>query len=455
MADVTILEPMSTGDVIDRAVRLYRRNFAPLVSITAVPSVLGYIVSLLFWSGLGEFERGGGMTGGAVVFMALGAIGYPIWLFVLLITIAGLSRVIGDHVMLEEAITFGKCASAIRRRFKDILLMGLLSLVAMVAIYMAVSAIVLVLILIVGIVAGVFAAAGMPPTVIGVLVGLIAIGAIAAAIFLILVILVRITFLPQVVMLEGQTAGNALTRAINLGKGNWHRFGAIVLFGYFVSLSMLAALLLPVLALLQLSGQANSEFFSGQGWNAIYGACNQIASLLVLPIWIISITLLYFDSRVRKEAYDLELLAREIAPGFYWQPPVQTSAFGYQMATPAGEGRSFTQTSPLGLAGYGMPPRVPPSPAPPRDYSPRDYSETSEAAGRREERPGLNGGNAFESSEGGTESGGVPAMPIIRAPGEAGGIAIPQDTIGAASATCWKCAATLEADSRFCGICGS
>ncbi|HVF91852.1 MAG TPA: zinc ribbon domain-containing protein [Blastocatellia bacterium] len=448
MADVTILEPMSTGDVIDRAVRLYRRNFTPLVSISAVPSVLGYIVSLLFWSGLGELERGRGMTPGAVVFMALGAIGYPIWLFVLLMTIAGLSRVVGDHVMLEESITFRKCASAIRRRFKDILLMALLSLVAVVAIYMAVSAIIFVLILIVGIVAGVFAAAGMPPTVIGLLVGFVAIVAIAAAIFLILVILVRITFLPQVVMLEGQSAGNALTRAINLGKGNWHRFGAIVLFGYFVSLSMLAALLLPVLALLQLSGQATSEFFSGQGWNAIYGACNQIASLLVLPIWIISITLLYFDSRVRKEAYDLELLAREIAPGFYWQPPVQTSAFGYQMAAPAGDGRAFTQTSPLGLAGYGRQTGFA------GHAPPGEHPEASEAASRVDEPVESRRANGIESSQEAVGSSGALA-PQAWAPGDAEGSETPREAGGAASPTCWKCGAGLDAAGRFCGNCGA
>ena len=139
------------------------------------------------------------------------------------------------------------------------------------------------------------------------------------------------------------------------------------------------------MAVLYMSGLVSSEFFAGQSWNAIYGACSQLANLLVLPIWIIALTLLYFDSRVRKEAYDLELLAREIAPGFYWQPLAQPSAFGYQMASSTSGGREFTQTSPLGLAGYGARPYPSPPPVageaeekraePPPDEAPRRSRE--------------------------------------------------------------------------------
>jgi hypothetical protein len=78
----------------------------------------------------------------------------------------------------------------------------------------------------------------------------------------------------------------------------------------------------------------------------------------VLPIWIVSFTLLYFDSRVRKEAYDLELLAREVSPGFYWQPVARPPVFGYYQHPGFAYQRAYVQTSPLGLAGY-MPPPAP------------------------------------------------------------------------------------------------
>ncbi|HSE38440.1 MAG TPA: hypothetical protein VLG74_14140, partial [Blastocatellia bacterium] len=95
----------------------------------------------------------------------------------------------------------------------------------------------------------------------------------------------------------------------------------------------------------------------GPIWSILYTSFGQISNLLSLPIWIVSFTLLYFDSRVRKEAYDLDLIAREINPGFVWQPAMRPSAFGYQIPPRLDPGREYVQTSPLGLAGYRPPTR--------------------------------------------------------------------------------------------------
>jgi hypothetical protein len=96
----------------------------------------------------------------------------------------------------------------------------------------------------------------------------------------------------------------------------------------------------------------SAEFMVSPTWNILYTSFSQLSNLLCLPIWIISYTLLYFDSRVRKEAYDLELLAREVNPGFYWQPQNQPRVMGYQMPYAPNAGRQYVQTSPLGLAGW-------------------------------------------------------------------------------------------------------
>jgi hypothetical protein len=159
-------------------------------------------------------------------------------------------------------------------------------------------------------------------------------------------------------MIEGETAGSALGRAVRLGKGNWYRVGAILLFTYFVSLSLLSAFTLPVVAGLYLAGYSMAEFITSPGWTIVYSSFRDISSLLSFPIWIVSFTLLYFDSRVRKEAYDLELLAREVAPGFYWQPALQTAG---PPPTPLARERVYVQTSPLGLAGFGREPASAPS----------------------------------------------------------------------------------------------
>ena len=358
MPNFTVLEPMSTGDVIDRSVRLYRRNFTSLVAIVSVPTLIGYVASLMFWYGYTNLFLTTATTSAApndaMGMLAVGFLGYIIWLFTLLLTISGLSRVVGDHLMMGEPITFRKCFSAARRKLGDITVMGLLGLAILVGMYIAVVMVIFILILIVGMVAGIVVSAQLPQwavTLIMVILGLIA---IAAALIVISFIVARVVFLPQVVMIEGESAGAAASRASWLGRGNWYRVGSIVLFTYFVSMSLMWALMLPVLATLYLSGMVGDDFFYSSTWNVFYISFKDLSSMLALPIWIVSFTLLYFDSRVRKEAYDIELLAREVAPGFYWQsPPVAA-----QGLTGFIQGRAYLQTGPLGLGGITFSPPV-------------------------------------------------------------------------------------------------
>ncbi len=440
MASFTILEPMSTGDVIDRAVRLYRRNFTPLLQITAVPTLIGWIVSVMFWYGytsvLTSASGSRGLPASALVMLILGVLGYPVWMFAMLLTVSGLCRVVGDHLMLGEPITFRGCFAAVKRRLGAITLMGLLSVALLFAAYLVITIVVFVLFLLVALIVGVIAAARLPQWVATVTLTVTVIVAVAASLLLILVVVARVVFLPQVVMIEGESAGNALGRAIRLGKGNWYRVAAIAVFTYFISFSLLSALIFPVLFGLYLSGLLNTEFFVGSTWNILYTSFGQISNLLSLPIWIVSFTLLYFDSRVRKEAYDVDLLAREINPGFYWQPPaqqpgVQTSAFGYQM--PAQPGRAYVQTSPLGLAGYRPPPplvetALPAGASEPTRTEPQDLREKFEQAAK----------NLSEREYAETDR-------RVASPGAG----------ETASATCKACGALLMTGARFCMTCGS
>src|SRR5262249_36448423 len=274
MASFTILEPMSTGDVIDRAVRLYRRNFTPLVAIAAVPTLIGYVVSLMFWYGytslLSSATTSGIVPVPAILMLVVGGLGYPVWMDVLLLTISGLSRVVGDHLMLREPITFRGCWAAARRRIGAITLMGLLCLALLFGAYFVVTIVVFVVVLIVGLLAGAIAAAGLPQWVAGLMLTILMIVAVALSLFLILLVVARVIFFPQIVMIEGESAPNALGRAIRLGKGNWYRVAAIILFTYFVSFSMLAALMLPVVLGLYLAGLLTPEFLVSPIGSVLY-----------------------------------------------------------------------------------------------------------------------------------------------------------------------------------------
>jgi hypothetical protein len=84
MSSFATLEPLSTGDLIDRAVRLYRKNFTPLISIAAVPTVIGYLVSLMFWNGYTGLITGVSGSRRFILFCNLDVIArsswaYPVW----------------------------------------------------------------------------------------------------------------------------------------------------------------------------------------------------------------------------------------------------------------------------------------------------------------------------------------------------------------------------------------
>src|ERR1700752_3529945 len=100
MADFTILEPMSIGDIIDRSVRLYRRNFGSRLAVAAIPSLFGALSSTMVVYGYSEVLRstatGSGFPPGALVMMGLGLVCYPIWGFPMLVAVSAMARVVSD-----------------------------------------------------------------------------------------------------------------------------------------------------------------------------------------------------------------------------------------------------------------------------------------------------------------------------------------------------------------------
>jgi hypothetical protein len=130
----------------------------------------------------------------------------------------------------------------------------------------------------------------------------------------------------------------------------------IALFSYFINLAVLTALIEPLLIVFWMNGWSLADLLLQPGWNAVYAAVNQISSLLVWPIWITSLTLLYFDTRVRREGYDIELMTVSLPSPPYsyaggtlvFRPAVPQ----WSTAPAALPPRQYMQTGPLGLGGY-------------------------------------------------------------------------------------------------------
>jgi len=364
MAELTTLEPISTGDVIDRAIRLYRRNFIPLISVVAVPALIYYASAMMVSFGYAQTLQSGeaGFNPAALLITMIGLAGYVVYLFAILSAVCGMCRAIGDHMMLGEPLTFKGCWRFARRRLGDVAITAVISVPLLGMVSVVIAIVFIVLIMGVAFLIGLGGAIGLPAWlgVIGSVLLVLASTLLFAAITLLLA--ARLIFVPQALMIEGRSATAAIGRAFQLGGGRiWYRLGMIGLFSYFVNLAILAALIQPLMILFWVNGWSATDLLLQPGWNAVYAAVNQISALLVWPIWITSFTILYFDTRVRKEGYDIELMTAELptpAPAYAggmpaFQPPVVQ--WGGSVAAP----RQYMQTGPLGLGGYPVRPQVP------------------------------------------------------------------------------------------------
>ena len=315
---VPILEPLSTGDIIDRSVGIYRRHFRALLATVTLPFLVGVLGWLLIEFGQSMMVRKGEdepvFSAFAVILSLVGIALYFAYAYMMVLAVAGLSRSVGDYIMLGTPITFRASVLSIRSRLGTLTLASLYLLAAGILISIVFTTIFVMAIFVVALVVGALAALNLPPVVAGVISVIVVFVAMAAVgLFVVPFILSFVIFVPQAIMIEGCSASTALSRAMSLGKHCWKTVLGILVFSYCTSFSIAAAVFIPIGLLLWLG---NLLDFDLDTFNAINGGVSQFSSFLVVPVWAISYTLLYFDSRVRKEGYDVDLLARRLP-----QPP--------------------------------------------------------------------------------------------------------------------------------------
>jgi hypothetical protein len=122
--------------------------------------------------------------------------------------------------------------------------------------------------------------------------------------------------------------GDALQRSWDLVRGAWWRvFGAYLLL-----------LLLGVIVDLSTSLVSLAVGLTGASW-AVQNIVVQFITLLLTvvyrPVTLAGMTLLYFDLRVRKEGYDLQMALDERAREMGLAPAPAGAAWPYREAVPA------------------------------------------------------------------------------------------------------------------------
>jgi hypothetical protein len=123
-----------------------------------------------------------------------------------------------------------------------------------------------------------------------------------------IILYVRYSFAVPAVVVEGQR-GSALGRSWRLSKGlGWHIFGTLLL--SFI-ISAIISTIISVPSLIVTANETFNGTVSSTAWvvRAIFGS---ISTLVVAPFTSAVGVLLYFDARIRKEGFDLAVMAREV-----------------------------------------------------------------------------------------------------------------------------------------------
>ncbi len=252
------LRPLSVGEILDVSFSLYRRHFGPLVMVALICSGLPFLLSVFL-------ESAGGILANPILtlvyyafFMVMSSLATAATVYI--VSESYLGRPLGAGAALARSVP---------------LLVRLIICSLLVALVVGIG---LVLLLIPGI---------------------------------ILVCGLLLSF-PALVLEPDSTPTGAMARSWALTRGSrWRMFGLIltmVILFYvpFAALGGVAALLLPRADI------GAGELARGIGLTTVVVA--GVVQLFVYPLFYCVITVAYYDLRVRKEGFDLEVLASTLQP---------------------------------------------------------------------------------------------------------------------------------------------
>jgi len=310
------LAPLGAGDLIDRAVRLYRRHFLTLIGIAAPPvlvSALGSTITTITWRELTATGSNLNMALYLLIWLTGVGIVFCGALFSIIV-MGGATRTLVAHLLWNEPVTARATYRAVKSRFWG--LFGASILMALwlaFATLLAFSAFTMLFAII---------AAGLAFTTLvsgwigGILWTLGSLASLVVALILFFFLAGRMAYVPQAMLVEGRAVLSAVGRSFSLAGGNVRRLMAMTLFTFFATYSALMLLMIPLGWYGYLNGVDLSPF-SGTWptWYSIgYQVILQCSQILLAPIWMLGFSLLYVDERVRHEGYDIELMAARQLP---------------------------------------------------------------------------------------------------------------------------------------------
>ena len=291
----------AVGELLDSAFTLYRRNFRLLTAITAVVQVPLALFSYLAYrltgysdavARLSQLNTGSPLTQQQLAdlrspLVTLFAVSMAVLLVQLLLVqplaTAAMTRAVGD-IYVDAPTSLASVYAAVGRRLGAVV--GVAALLLAVGIGVAVAATVVVVVAVLAI--------GPAGLVVLILV-------VPAIVVVAIVVYTRWLFAAPAVILEQLGPVRALRRSWRLVLGSTGRvFGITLLVGLITGI--LSAAVGALLSVVTQAGDENLRLILEQ-------LATLVIAVLIQPISFIVVVLLYYDLRIRREAFDIEMLA--------------------------------------------------------------------------------------------------------------------------------------------------
>ncbi len=272
--DTMELRPLSTGEILDRTFTLYRRNFLLFLGISAIPHALLLILNLatMYFTTLNA--RGPLTHRSAAASPAFPSVGTGVAFLItglLLIVVMVIAYLLsqGGTVIAVSEIYLGRSitiAESLRRVWGELLnLLG-----------------------------------------VAILNGLATLAGFVCLIIPGIYVMCRLVVCVPAALVENIGARDSLERSFDLTRGSAGRVFVILLLYFAVAFAATALFTWPftVITLLVARKDPSQTIF----WSQMTQVGTFVGNVLVAPILTIASAILYYDLRVRKEAFDIQLM---------------------------------------------------------------------------------------------------------------------------------------------------
>jgi Membrane domain of glycerophosphoryl diester phosphodiesterase len=305
------LRPLSLGELLDRTFTLYRGNFWVFVGIMVIPAALGipltYFVlqfdTNLFANPANPVAPSPGLI--------LGFLGWYFgFLFIAMIVYSIVAAAITyavSEAYLGRRTTIGAAYKSVRGKVWRLFGVALNVILRLLGIMIAVGAVVGVVggLIIAGMAAAGAAAAGLGPAA-AIVVGLFALALYAFAFAAMVYLALRYAVAIPVLMLEDLGVLASIRRSVQLTRGRRGHVFIALLLAWIISIVGLIVFYLPFYIPTMIMMTRNHAVPS---WLAMMSSVSAaVGSSLTSPIFLIVLVLCYYDTRIRKEAFDLQFM---------------------------------------------------------------------------------------------------------------------------------------------------